>query len=87
MMDIRDAAKIALAFWDGKTTPRKGITGLGGAMEYLRKALNHTQALTDVEIEQAWEEISTKLAKRHTTSLDWVRAGIEYAEKVQGLRK
>lgn len=85
-MDIRDAARIALAHWDGKP-PKKGPRSIGEAMEHLRKALAHTQALTDAEIEQAWEEISVKLAKRHTTSLDWVQAGIQYAEKVQGLRK
>lgn len=87
MMDIRDAAKIALAFWDGKTAPRRGITGLGGAMEYLRKSLEHSKALTDAEIERAWQEIYRRLASQHTTSMDWVKAGIEYAEKVHGLRK
>lgn len=89
MMDIRDAARIALAFWDGQTAPRgaKGITGIGGAMEHLRTALKHTKPLSEEEMDRAWQEIYRRLAKQHTTSMDWVKAGIEYSEKVQGLRK
>lgn len=89
MIDIRDSARIALAFWDGETAPRgaKKGQGIGGAMEDLRRALKASNPMTDEEIDQAWETIYKKLVKQKTGSMDWVRAGIEFAEKLHGIRK
>jgi hemoglobin-like flavoprotein len=56
-------------------------------MEDLRTAVKAAVPLTDEEVEQAWETIYKKLARQHTSSIDWVRAGIEFTEKLYGIRK
>jgi len=55
-------------------------------IDELRDALKQRKPLTDDEIELAYREIWRDLSDGFShTSVEWIEAGIRYAEKVHGI--
>jgi len=86
MSDLRKAAQALVDRWD--TPAWKDAPHTGQYIDALRAALAQPERkpLTEDEIELAYREIWRDLSDGFShTSVEWIEAGIRYAEKVHGI--